>query len=144
MWEHASLPPNRLLQASHLQPWKESMTGAHEIFAKLIQNKTPQGRGWLLSSLQKPLRTLASTHRGHSVSQVSAAKTNRLRRFVRKHQGLVRTGDLPNTGKRLSVSSPCSINDQGTGSPQSLSNTGAAGKPQWIGGQLSKGPSWDK
>ena len=41
-------------------------------------------------------------------------------------------------GERLSKSSPCSINDQGTGSPQSLSNTGAEGKEDY-GQELGNG-----
>lgn len=43
-------------------------------------------------------------------------------RHVRKHQGLQGTGwTLQTRGKAFGNSSPCTINDQGTGSPRSLS-----------------------
>ena len=47
-------------------------------------------------------------------------------RHVRKRQGLQGTGwTLQTRGKAFGDSSPCTINDQGTGSPRSLSNAGA-------------------
>ena len=60
-------------------------------------------------------------------------------RHVRKRQGLQGTGwTLQTRGKAFGDSSPCTINDQGTGSPRSLSNAGAE-KGRWGIRQRSPG-----
>lgn len=121
-----SLLPDRLPEQPQKAIPQEDVTGTHRILAKLGQNKSP-GR-WsllLLLLLWGHCPALVEDTQWAWFQQPVEQEAVR-RKMCSKAPGFDKDGSrLSKHPERLSVSSSYSINDQDTGSPQSLSKTGS-------------------